>query len=284
MPEMATDTGASKLSAAPEAAGDATAVSPAVFFRDFLKSQLSTLQDYSLLCFRAVANIFTPPVYVKDILTQMDLIGVGSLPIVLLTSFSIGAVMVLQTSAQFTRFGETALTGDAVALALVREIGPILAGLLVTGRNGSGIASEIGSMVVTEQVDAMRALGTDPSRKLVTPRMVAAVLTLPLLTVLGDLVGLVGGYVMASTTLHLTAAQFWNRALRSLDVGDIVQGMVKPLIFAFLLSTIACFTGLRVRGGTEGVGRATTSAVVAASVSILIVDFFITRIMLFMFQ
>jgi len=114
--------------------------------------------------------------------------------------------------------------------------------------------------------------------------MVAAVLTLPLLTVLGDLVGLVGGYVMASTTLHLTAAQFWNRALRSLDFGDIVQGMVKPLIFAFLLSTIACFTGLRVRGGTEGVGRATTSAVVAASVSILIVDFFITRIMLFMFQ
>jgi phospholipid/cholesterol/gamma-HCH transport system permease protein len=284
MPETATGTGGTRLSPVPKPESGSTEVSPAVFFREFLKRRISALQDYSRLCARAVTDVFTPPLYVKDILTQMDAIGVGSLPIVLLTSFSIGAVMVLQTSAQFTRFGETALTGDVVALALVREIGPILAGLLVTGRNGSGIASELGSMVVTEQVDAMRALGTDPYRKLVTPRMVAAVLTLPLLTVLGDLVGLIGGYVMASTTLHLSAAQFWNRALRSLDFGDIVQGMVKPLVFAFLLSTIACFTALRVRGGTEGVGRATTSAVVASSVCILIVDFFITRIMLFIFQ
>jgi phospholipid/cholesterol/gamma-HCH transport system permease protein len=282
MPENAN--GAMAAPGAPETTEGATEVSAPTFFSDFLKERLSALQDYSRLCFRAIANIFTPPLYVTDILNQMDHIGVGSLPIVLLTSFSIGAVMVLQTSAQFTRFGETALTGDAVALALVREIGPILAGLLVTGRNGSGIASEIGSMVVTEQVDAMRALGTDPYRKLVTPRMVATVLTLPLLTVLGDSLGLIGGFVMASTTLHLSAAQFWSRALHSLAFGDIVQGFVKPLVFAFLLSTIACFMGLRVRGGTEGVGRATTSAVVAASVSILIVDFFITRIMLFLFQ
>src|SRR6266436_7225243 len=137
------------------------------------KRWLQHLQDYSYLAARTIASLFTPPIYVNDLLEQMDIIGIGSLPIVLLTGFFIGAVMVLQTASQFERFGETSLTGDVVSLALVRELGPTITGLLVAGRNSSGIASELGSMVVTEQVDAMRAMGTDPTRKLVTPRVIA---------------------------------------------------------------------------------------------------------------
>lgn len=262
---------------------ESTETSPRTLFVELSKRHVKGLQEYSILVFHTVINIFTPPYYFSDILDQMDIIGVGSLPIVLLTSFFTGAVMVMQTAAQFTRFGETSLTGDAVALALVRELGPTITGLLVTGRNGSGMASELGSMVVTEQVDAMRALGTDPERKLVAPRVLATFLSLPLLTVLSDLVGLIGGYMMASIELHLSAAEFWNRAIKALEFGDVVQGLVKPFIFGFIIASVACHFGLRVRGGAEGVGRTTTTAVVVASVSLLVVNFFITRLMLSIF-
>ncbi len=250
---------------------------------DFCKRQLLSVQRYSSLSTRAVSNIFTPPFYPVDVLEQMDSIGVGSLPIVVLTAFFIGAVLVLQTASQFERFGETSLTGDAVALALVRELGPTITALLVAGRNASGMASELGSMVVTEQVDAMRALGVDPYRKLVAPRVAATVLVLPLLTALADFVGLIGGFLMSHFQLRLSASLFWNRAIQALAFGDIVQGMVKPLVFALIISTVGCYQGLGVRGGTQGVGRATTSAVVASSVMLLIVNFFITRIMLYIF-
>src|SRR6266404_5021230 len=146
---------------------------------DAFKQLLSDIQDYSEMAGRSLANLATGPRYFQDILDQMDDIGVGSLPIVLMAGFFIGAVMVLQTGSQFTRFGQTALTGDVVAIALVRELGPTLTGILVAGRSASGIASELGSMLVTEQVDAMRAMGTDPSRKLVTPRVLAGILMLP---------------------------------------------------------------------------------------------------------
>jgi phospholipid/cholesterol/gamma-HCH transport system permease protein len=251
---------------------------------DFWKDKLLSFQEYVYLVGRAIANVFTPPFYVSDLLAQMDLIGVGSVPIVTLTGFFIGVVMVLQTSSQFERFGETALTGDAVALALVRELGPVIAALLVTGRNGSAIASELGSMVVTEQIDAMRALGTDPIRKLVTPRVVASVLMLPLLTAVSDFVGLVGGFIVAHFTLQLGAVQFWSRAIDALAFGDLVQGMAKPLFYGLILSTVACYQGLNVRGGTQGVGRATTSATVVASVSIIMSDAVISRLLLFIFS
>ena len=247
-----------------------------------LKQRVQHVQDYSILAAQSVSNLFQPPYYWSDILEQMDIIGVGSLPIVVLTGFFIGAVMVLQTAAQFIRFGQTALTADAVSLALVRELGPTISGLLVTGRNGSSIASELGSMVVTEQVDAMRAMGTDPTRKLVTPRMVATVLMLPLLTAMADLAGLIGGFVVSTFTLRLGAVAFWTRAVDALDFSDLMQGLTKPLVFGFILSTVGCYHGLRVRGGTQGVGRATTSAVVASSVFILVANFFLTKIMLFL--
>jgi phospholipid/cholesterol/gamma-HCH transport system permease protein len=263
-----------------------TSETPSVlsFLGDVAKGQVLALQDYSRLVVQSVANVFTPPRYWSDTLEQMDLIGVGSLGIVAIAGFFIGGVLVLQTSSQFERFGETALTGEAVALALVRELGPTITALLVAGRNASGIASELGSMVVTEQVDAMRALGTDPVRKLVTPRVLAMVLMLPLLVAVADFVGLGGGFLVAYLTLRLGAVQFWTTAIRALAFGDLVQGFVKPLFFGFVISTIGCFQGLRVKGGTQGVGRATTSAVVISSVVVILVDFFLSKLLLYMFQ
>ena len=251
---------------------------------DAVKDRLRSVQDYSLLCVRAVTRAVTPPHYFADLLVQMDIVGVGSLPIVLLTGFFIGAVLVLQTAAQFVRFGETSLTGDVVAISLVRELGPTISGLLVAGRNSSGMASELGSMVVTEQVDAMRAMGTDPTRKLVTPRVVATTLMLPLLTALADLVGLIGGFVVASFELRLNPVEYWTRSIQALEFSDIMQGMTKPLFFGFILSTVGCYYGLTVRGGTQGVGRATTQAVVASSVFILVANFFLTKVMLWLAQ
>jgi phospholipid/cholesterol/gamma-HCH transport system permease protein len=240
------------------------------------------VQEYSLLSSRSVASLFSPPYYVSDILDQMDIIGVGSLPIVLLTGFFIGAVMVLQTAAQFERFGQTALTADVVSLALVRELGPSITGLLVAGRNASGMASELGSMIVTEQVDAMRAMGTDPIRKLVTPRMVATVLMLPLLTAMADFLGLIGGYLVSSFTLRLGAVTFWTRAIDILEFSDLMQGLTKPIVYGFIIATVGCYQGLTVKGGTQGVGRATTQAVVTASVIILVTNFFLTKLMLYL--
>ena len=194
---------------------------------DILRRWVFSLQEYTVLVVRSIADAFTPPRYVGDTFEQMDAIGVGSLPIVLLTGFFIGAVMVLQTASQFERFGETALTGDIVAIALVRELGPTITALLVAGRNSSGIASELGSMVVTEQVDAMRAMGTDPIRKLVTPRVVATVLMLPLLTASADFIGLVGGL---ASYLGLGLHLFAHRGARKDALHPLVaERLVFPL-------------------------------------------------------
>ncbi len=249
---------------------------------DGVKRLVASIQDYFYLSARSLTNLISGPYYLQDLLDQMDSIGVGSLPIVLVSGFFIGAVMVLQTGAQFTRFGQTALTGDVVALALVRELGPTLTGILVAGRCASGIASELGAMLVTEQVDAMRAMGTDPSRKLVTPRVFGTILVLPLLTALMDFIGLIGGCAASVLSLRLDVVQFWTRAVDALEFADIMQGMTKPLVFGFILASIGCFKGLTVRGGTQGVGRATTQSVVLSSVLIIVSDTFLTKLALYL--
>ena len=249
---------------------------------DALKRLVFDVQDCSILAMRSLGNLATRPRYFQDLLDQMDNIGVGSLPIVLVSGFFIGAVMVLQTGSQFVRFGQTALTGDVVSLALVRELGPTLTGILVAGRCASGIASELGSMLVTEQVDAMRAMGTDPSRKLVSPRVLATLITLPLLTTISVFVGLVGGMVASVFSLRLSATTFWQRAIAILEFSDIMQGFSKSLVFAFILATVGCYKGLTVRGGTQGVGRATTQAVVISSVLIIVADTFLTKLALYL--
>ena len=254
---------------------------PAVL-TDAAKEMVLKVQDYSILSYHSIANLFGKPRYGQDTLDQMDDIGVGSLPIVLLSGFFIGAVMVLQTGTQFQRFGQVSLTGDIVSLALVRELGPTITGLLVAGRCSSGMASELGSMLVTEQVDAMRAMGTNPSRRLVSPRVLASLVTIPLLTAISVFVGLLGGMVASVFSLRLSATTFWQRAIAILQLSDLMQGLSKSLVFAFILSTVGCYQGLNVRGGTQGVGRATTQAVVVSSVLIIVADTFLTKLALYL--
>lgn len=245
---------------------------------DLLKSPILAFQDFVVLSGRALRNIFRSPHYTDDIFIQADVIGFGSLPIVGLTGFFTGAVMGLQMSRALVQYGATGETGAIVAVALVRELGPVLSSITVAGRNASGIASELGSMKVTEQIDAMRALGTDPTQKLVTPRLIATSVTLPMLTAIADFVGLVGGSMVAVLMLNQTYSQFWNTAWRALEWNDIAQGLLKPFIYAVVISLVGCFYGMRTTGGTQGVGRATTQAVVTAIVWIFILNLLITRI------
>jgi phospholipid/cholesterol/gamma-HCH transport system permease protein len=247
---------------------------------ELAKEKVQAVQDYTYLCLRALGNLFQKPLYFADMVQQADLIGVGSLPIVVLTGFFTGAVLSLQTSNTLERFGSITLVGQLVSTSMVRELGPVLTGLMVAGRNASGMASELGSMIVTEQIDAMRALGTDPMKKLVTPRVVATVFMLFFLTIISDLVGLVGGLAIAKVLLRLDARQYWSNAWETLVFQDIFMGLSKPLLFGFIIATVGCFYGLNARGGTQGVGRATTQAVVAASVLILFVDLIVTRLLM----
>jgi phospholipid/cholesterol/gamma-HCH transport system permease protein len=249
-----------------------------------LKVRAFIVQDYSLLAIRSIRNIFTGRRYLADLVEQMDIIGVGSLRIVVVALFCVGGVIVLNAASQFRRFGETALTGDAVSLALLRELGPVFTALLVAGRNATGMASELGSMIVTDQVDAIRAFGVDPIRKLMTPRVLATICVLPLLVALGDCAGLLGGFLVANFVLHISAEQFWTRAIHALVFGDLCIGFTKPIVFGFIIATVGCYQGFRVRGGTEGVGRATIDAFVESSVIVLVADLFLTRLLLRVFN
>jgi phospholipid/cholesterol/gamma-HCH transport system permease protein len=247
---------------------------------ELAKEKIHAVQGYSLLAARSVGNLFRQPRYMADTLQQADVIGVGSLVIVVLTGFFTGAVLALQTSNTLQQFGSLSLTGQVVTLSMVRELGPVLTGLMVAGRNASGMASELGSMVVTEQIDAMRALGTDPTKKLVTPRVVASVVMLFFLTIISDLVGVGGGFMVATLVLNLDANQFWTTSYQSLEFKDVLMGLAKPVFFGYIIATVGCFYGLTARGGTQGVGRATTQAVVAASVLILMTNFFLTKLLI----
>jgi len=249
-----------------------------------LKTWTLFLQDYSLLTVQSVRNMTATRRYFGDLVEQMDQIGVGSLLIVVVALFCVGGVVVLNSASQFARFGETVLTGDAVSLALLRELGPVFTALLVAGRNATAMASELGSMVVSDQVDAMRGFGIDPIRKLMTPRVLATVVVLPMLVAVGVCAGLFGGFLVASFVLHLGAEQFMTHAINALVFGDLCIGFTKPVVFGFIIATVGCFEGFRVEGGTAGVGRATINAFVVSSVIVLVVDLFITRLLLYTFN
>ena len=249
----------------------------------FIKKQVAAVQEYSLLAGRAIGDMFTRPIYWADIFTQMDSIGVGSLPIIILSGFFTGCVLALQSVTALQEFGAVSKTGQLVSLSMVKELGPVLTGLMVSGRNAAGMASEIGSMKVTEQIDAMRALGTDPIRKLVAPRLIATVFMLFLLTIIADTVGVAGGALVSVGMLGLNASSYLHNSYASLVHGDIVQGLIKPLFSGFIIATVGCFFGMKTTGGTQGVGRATTQAVVVSAVLIIVVDFIVTRLMIGIF-
>ena len=245
---------------------------------DFLKPPVQAFQDFIILGGRAIRNIFRSPHYTDDIALQMDIIGVQSLPVVIMVGFFTGGVMGLQMSRALATYGAQGQIGQIVAITLVRELGPVLTAWMIAGRNGSGIASELGSMKVTEQIDAMRALGTDPIQKLVTPRLIAACVVLPLLTIIADFMGICGGFAVASGVMNIGASEYWSLAWRSLLWNDLVQGLLKPFVFAIIIALVGCYYGMQTTGGTQGVGRSTTQAVVVAQIWIIVVTFFIGRI------
>jgi phospholipid/cholesterol/gamma-HCH transport system permease protein len=247
------------------------------------KSIVLTVQEYSLFAYRGATNLFRPPIYWPDFLVQADIIGVGSTSIVLLAGFFTGCVLALQSAATLAQFGATAVTGRFVSASMLRELGPVLTGIMVSGRNASSMASELGSMVVTEQIDAMRALGVDPMRKLVTPRIFSCLTMLLFLTIIADFFGILGGGAVTVFMNHQDGTQYFHMAYQYIRFPDIMQGLVKPLVSGFIIASIGCFYGLRTTGGTQGVGRSTIQAVVVSSVLIIFVDFLLTQVMLTIF-
>jgi phospholipid/cholesterol/gamma-HCH transport system permease protein len=238
------------------------------------------VQEYVRLVAAAFHGVLTRPRYRYDIVEQFDAIGVQSLTVVLLTGFFTGAVLALQSGLTLDQFGARPVVGRLVSASMIKELGPVLTGLMLCGRVGSGIAAELGSMVVTDQINALRALGTDPIRKLVVPRMLAGIIMAPILTVIADFVGIVGGWIVARFQLQVASGLYWSSILQALYMQDIWMGLLKPFVLGFVIVSIACHVGLRTTGGTQGVGIATTKAVVAGSVGVIAMDFFVTRVMI----
>jgi phospholipid/cholesterol/gamma-HCH transport system permease protein len=223
--------------------------------------------------------VFSRPFYFHDMVEQFDQIGIGSLTVVLLTGFFTGAVLALQSGFTLDQFGARPFVGRLVSASMIKELGPVLTGLMLAGRIGSGIAAELGSMVVTDQINALRALGTDPIRKLVVPRVLAGFFMAPVLTVIADTVGILGGWIVAVYQLRVASGLYWTSITDALYLQDAWMGIIKPFFLGYVIVTIGCHVGLRTSGGTQGVGRSTTNAVVAASVAVIAVDFFVTRLL-----
>ncbi len=262
---------------------------PLTLLENALKRAVLGVQEYTVLTIKAVRNIVARPFYWRDTLQQMDAIGVGSLGIVLLTGLFTGMVLALQSSIEMRRFGATIYIGRLVGASAVRELGPVLTALMVAGRVGAGIAAQLGSMKVTEQIDALNAVGTDPIKKLVTPRLLAALVMLPILTVITDTVAIGGGLLIAVLKLDLTFDLYMRSVYQTLaDSGfilrviprDVLAGLIKPFFFGGIIAMTGCYFGLQTRGGTAGVGVSTTRAVVTASILILATDYFLTQLLI----
>jgi phospholipid/cholesterol/gamma-HCH transport system permease protein len=244
------------------------------------KRAVAEVQGYLRLLGEIGRGLTSRPLYARDIVQQLDAVGLGSLTVVMLTGLFTGMVLALQSGITLDPFGARSMVGRLVSASMVKELGPVLTALMVTGRVGSSIAAELGSMMVTEQIAALRTLGSDPVRKLVVPRVVAGVVVLPVLTVIADAVGIFGAWVISSTQLHVASSVFWNNVVAGLYVQDIWMGLIKPFVLGFVIMSIACYVGLQTRGGTQGVGRATTRAVVAGSIAVLAVDFLLTKLLI----
>ena len=241
---------------------------------------LEYIGGLSQLVAEALKGCFTRPFYSTEVLNQMDELGVKSLSITGITAFVTGGVLALQTAYSLEAFGGKQFVGRVVALSLVRELGPILTALMVAGRVGSGITAELGSMTVTEQVDALRTMAISPVRRLVVPRLIATVLMLPVLTSIADLLGIVGGLGIAVLEIHMTAQDYITSIWQQLQISDICSGLGKTVFFGLEIAAIGCYNGLHVEGGAEAVGQSTTRTVVFASICILVSDFFLTKLFL----
>ena len=243
----------------------------------WLKQAAQDVQEYVYLTCSALTGFVTRPFYRHDLVEQFDLLGFGSLTVVLLAGLFTGAALASQTGLTLDQFGARPVVGRVVSATMVKELGPVLTALMLTGRIGSGIAAELGSMVVTDQINALRALGTDPIRKLVVPRVLAGIFMAPVLTVISDFIAMLGGWVVAVYQLHISSSLYWASITKGLYMTDVWMGLTKPFVFGFLIVTIACHVGLGTAGGTAGVGKSTTASVVAGSVAVIAADFFVTQ-------
>jgi phospholipid/cholesterol/gamma-HCH transport system permease protein len=254
----------------------------AVAIETWLKDAVLEVQEYVRLLAKVARAVVTPPFYYRDMIQQFDSIGIGSLTVVLLAGLFTGMVLALNSGLTLDQFGARSMVGRLISASMVKELGPVLSGLMVSGRVGSGIAAELGSMLVTDQIAALRALGTDPVRKLVVPRVVAGVLMMPLLSILATGIGMVGGWIVTVLQFHVASSVYWTSVVQGLYVQDIWMGVIKPVFIGFTIVTIGCHVGLRTTGGTQGVGNATKLSVVASSVAVIAVDFMVTKVLIVM--
>ncbi len=246
-----------------------------------IKELINEFQDFYLLSIRGFSGIIKSPFYFKDMVEQMDYAGAGSFSIVFLVSLFIGMALSLQLSAELSVLGLKMYTGKIVGISVIREIGPVTAALVFAGRVGSGMASELGSMILGHQVDSLRVFGVDPMKKLVTPRILSSVIMLPALTIIGDAVSLFGGYYIAVFVSHQSGTFYWSSIQDVLTFENVFSGAVKPFIFGYLIACISCYMGFSTRGGSKGLRRSTTMAVVVSIVMIIVSDFILTRILLY---
>jgi len=249
---------------------------------ELLKKPVLEVQQYGRLIGQVARGLVSRPIYLRDIVEQLDAVGLGSMSVALLTGLFTGMVLALQAGLTLDQFGARPIIGRMVSASMVKELGPVLTALVFAGRVGSGIAAELGSMVVTDQISALRALGTDPARKLVVPRVVAATVMLPVLVVVADGIGMLGGAVISSMQFHVATSVYWNNVVQGLYTQDLWMGLIKPVVLGFVIATIGCHVGLRTTGGTRGVGRATTNSVVVGSIAVLAVDFLLTKLLIAM--
>jgi phospholipid/cholesterol/gamma-HCH transport system permease protein len=245
-----------------------------------LKSAVLEVQEYVRLQITVIRASVSRPFYMRDLIEQLDQIGIGSLTVVVLAGFFTGAVLALQTGITLDQFGARPFVGRLISASMVKELGPVLTGLMLAGRVGSGIAAELGSMVVTDQINALRALGTDPIRKLIVPRVLAGVIMTPILTIIADTLGIIGGWIIAVFQLRVASSLYWTSVTDGLYLQDAWMGLIKPFVLGFAIVTIGCYVGITTSGGTQGVGRSTTQAVVAASVAVIAVDLFVTQFLI----
>ncbi|MCM2277275.1 MAG: ABC transporter permease [Oligoflexia bacterium] len=233
---------------------------------------------FAVLCGQMARELVTPPFYFRLVVEQVFFIGTQSFLLVAVTALATGSVMALQFGNGLARFGGTLYVPKVVALTIAREMGPVFTSLLVAGRIGSGIAAEVASMKVTQQIDAMRALGTSPIKRIVTPRVLASLIALPILTLFADYIGLFGALLVGKTELNINTEYFISKAVETLRMYDLLTGMAKTIVFAFFISVTACWRGLNTEGGTQGVGNSTTWVVVTSSIFIMVSDFFLTKL------
>ncbi len=245
-----------------------------------IRAFLSDISDFGALGLSVLGGVFIRPFYISETIDQMYSIGVQSFPIVALTSFFTGMILALQSGNVMVDFGAKMYLGTLVAFSLILELGPILTGVVVAGRVGAGVAAELGSMKVTEQIDALRAMGTDPVKKLVVTRFIAGFFMVPALTIFADGLGILGGLFVATTLFGIAPQFYWRTVMTPLSIEDVIMGVAKPFIFGVVLIWVACFLGLNTQGGTAGVGRATTNAVVIAIILILVSDYFLSQVLI----